>query len=486
MKLMTAAALILVWAISGLGQSQDVEALVRKVEQQGQEIESLKAQIARIERIVMGTAVITTAAWTEPQQAAPTPQIAGIVSTVPQAAQTAQTPPQLAGFRFSGDFRLRFDAAIRGATPEITGLQNVLQRYRLRFNADRDVASDLSFHLQLATGAINNGLTLDQDFAGGVVRHPFMISEASVDFHPTPNFSVRGGKVEEIYADNTKFLWDDDVRFNGFNERLRIGPVEFRAGQYLFVNPNVFATPATSALTLAGVETGTIARASQMFHQGVTIDGAINDKWRHEATADVQLFRNPNLIALTSNAQGAPATVAPALGVTLASPAPGVGNATVSPSSAILFAPHYQVVRGMYRLDSNGLNGNPRLPLTWMVQAARNVGTSQLRDAMLASISVGRAAQKGDVRGLYAFVIKDANSLISQLTDDNLGTGTGVNIATHYLRLDYTVRPGIAVQNLVFIQNERRSSNPAANFFVPLGRETPRTWRYQGHLLITF
>ena len=84
------------------------------------------------------------------------------------------------------------------------------------------------------------------------------------------------------------------------------------------------------------------------------------------------------------------------------------------------------------------------------------------------------------------FAIKDANSLISQLTDDDLGTGVGVNLATHHFRVDYTIRPNIMFQNLLFLQNERRSSNPAASFFVPLGRETPRTWRYLGQIAISF
>jgi hypothetical protein len=105
---------------------------------------------------------------------------------------------------------------------------------------------------------------------------------------------------------------------------------------------------------------------------------------------------------------------------------------------------------------------------------------------MLTSVSIGRTTQPGDIRGLYMFAIKDANSLISQLTDDDLGTGIGVNIATHHFRVDYTIRPNIQFQNLLFLQTERRSSNPAASFFVPLGRETPRTWRYLGQIAIGF
>ena len=66
------------------------------------------------------------------------------------------------------------------------------------------------------------------------------------------------------------------------------------------------------------------------------------------------------------------------------------------------------------------------------------MGTSQLRDAFLTSISIGRTTQPGDLRALYEFAIKDANSMISQFTDDDLGTGVGVNIATHHIRMDYT------------------------------------------------
>ena len=84
------------------------------------------------------------------------------------------------------------------------------------------------------------------------------------------------------------------------------------------------------------------------------------------------------------------------------------------------------------------------------------------------------------------FAIKDANSLISQLTDDDLGTGIGVNLATHHFRLDYTIRPNIQLQHLLFLQNVRRSSNPAAGFFVPLPSEAPRTWRYLGQIAISF
>jgi hypothetical protein len=479
MKLTSVLAVILLLCGSTFAQTPDVEKLQRTVEEQGRQIDELKAQLARIEEMMgsastRSVAVVQPAVFREVKPQAPAP-----VAPAPQA-------PQIAGIRFGGDFRLRLDAAFRGASATTAGQQVVRGRYRLRLNADRDVAPDLALHVQLATGAANNGITFDQDFAGGVTRHPFLISEAYADFHPRPNFSIRAGRMEEVFADNFRFLWDDDVRFNGFHQKLRSGKVEFRAGQYFLVNPNTFSVAAGSPLTLAGVPAGKIARASQMFHQGAVVDAPINARWRQQITGDVQIYRNPNLIALTSNANGATVVLNPAVGITLSGPAPGTGNATVSPTSTILFAEDYHVARGVYRLDATGLGGNAKLPMTWMVQASRNVGAKSLRDAVMSSLSIGRTAQKGDVRGLYMFAIKDANSLISQLTDDDLGTGVGVNLATHHFRVDYTVRPGVFLQNLLFLQTERRSSNPAAGFFVPLGREAPRTWRYQGQLGFSF
>ncbi len=475
MKLTSVMAAVLIWSGTTFAQSDDVERLQRTVEAQGRQIEELKAQLARIEEFLGA-----------PAKSAAVMQPAVFREVRTQAPAQAPAAPQIAGFRFSGDFRLRLDAAVRGAAASASGLQNVRGRYRLRLNADREVAPDLSFHMQLSTGAVNNGITFDQDFAAGVSRHPFLISEGYVEYHPKPAISIRAGKVEEVYADNARFLWDDDVRFNGFNERIRFGKVEFRGGQYFIVNPNVLSVPATSPLTLAGVPTGKIARAGQMFHQGVTIDTPINTRWKQQVTGDIQLYRNPNLIALTSIATGVTATVNPGIGITVAGTAPGTGNATTSAANAMLFAPHYRIARAGYRLDATSLGGNPKLPMTWMVQAARNVGASQLRDAVMSSVSIGRTTQKGDVRGLYMFAIKDANSLISQFTDDDLGTGVGVNLATHHLRLDYTIRPNVFFQNLLFLQTGRRSSNPAASFFVPLGRETPRTWRYLGQIAIGF
>src|SRR4030095_14521758 len=212
MKLTIAALLVVVLILGanqGWAQTDETERLKLQVEQQGKQIEELQQKLARLERVLLG-GVEDVRTSLEPVAKAETVSLPAfnpvprqsLVQTQPAQAAPAATSavqalPPVAGFRFSGDFRLRFDSAVRDSA-----LQNIRQRYRIRLNIDRDIAPDLNFHMQLATGAVNNGITFDQDFAGGVTRHPLFVSEAFVEYRPTASLSLRGGRTEEVFADN--------------------------------------------------------------------------------------------------------------------------------------------------------------------------------------------------------------------------------------------------------------------------------------------
>lgn len=404
-------------------------------------------------------------------------------------------------FRLSGDFRFRADGTFRSASeapnPALSHVQNVRARYRLRLNFDTDLYPTLSFHGQLATGAINNPLTFDQDFSATTTRHPFFISEAWMDYHPNKNIQLQLGRVQEVFADNSRFLFDDDVRFNGFNEKyvipfkenaLRVTNVDLRAGQYILSNPNVAIVTAGSPLALAGAEIGSTGRASNLFHQGFLVNQQFNKKWGDQFGADIQLYRNPNQIQLASTAAGVVLIVQPGIGLTLSGPLTGTGNATTTPGGAIYTARNFQVARVTYRLNYAGFKyGERNFPVTFSFQGARNVGIGlNERDAMLTALQVGKITKRGDTAYLYVFSIKGANSLISQLTDDDLGTGTGVNIRTHHLRFEYGLAKKVTFQSLLFIQRQLRNSGQFPNFFVPLGAFTPRTYRFLEQIVFTF
>jgi len=407
-------------------------------------------------------------------------------------------------FRFSGDFRLRFDGIFRDAkvdTPigfaPLTHQQNARMRYRLRFNFDTDINSKVSFHGQLASGPINNPLTMDQDFAAITTRHPFFISEAWIDFHPNKATQLQAGRVVEIFADNSRFLFDDDIRFNGFNEKyvfsfkrngFKASSLELRAGQYILTNPNIAIVTPGSPLALAGDPIGSTGRAANLFHQGLLLNQKFNDRWSSQMGGDLQVYRNPNQIQLASTTAGIPVIIQNGLGITLSGPLTGAGNATTTPGGAIYTARNFQIARLTYRLNWAGFkSGNRVFPVTFNIQGARNVGiSSPERDAFLAALQIGRVANRGDMAFLYVFSQKGANAMISQVTDDDLGTNSGVNLRTHHLRFDYGIAKKITWQSLLYIQSELRNSGDFPNFFVPLNAFTPRQYRLQEQIVFSF
>ncbi|HET9525951.1 MAG TPA: putative porin [Pyrinomonadaceae bacterium] len=403
--------------------------------------------------------------------------------------------------RFSGDFRLRFDGTFRSATeppdPPLDHVQNARARYRLRLNFDTDIHPKLSFHGQLATGPLNNQLSTNQDFTSFGARAPFFLSEAWIEYRPTKSVQLQGGRVQNVFADNSRFLFDDDIRFNGFNERYThsfkpnsaaVTSLELRAGQYILSTPNVAVIQPNSPLARAGAVVGTAGRSANLFHQGFLVNQTFNEKWSSQMGGDIQIYRHPNQIQLASTNEGLVLMVQPGIGIALSGPLPGTGNATTTPNGAVYSAPGFQVLRITYRLNHAGFKrGDHAFPITFNAQVARNVATGMNeRDAMLAALQVGRITKRNDTAFLYVFAIKGANSMISQVTDDDLGTNTGVNVRTHHFRFEYGLSRKVTFQSLFFLQQSLRRSGQFPNFFVPVGDFAPTTYRVQQQLVFSF
>jgi hypothetical protein len=451
-------------------------------------------------------------------QANPTPAAVKEAAATMAPPNEAQTPPQaptveqrlakvesqalkIGPVRVSGDFRLRFDGIFREATeppePSLQHVQNARARYRFRLNLDSELHPNLSFHAQLSTGPINNPLTQDEDFTSFTARAPFFISEAWIDYRPTKALQLQAGRVQEIFNDNSRFLFDDDVRFNGFNEKyvasfrpngLHLSSLELRAGQYIFTNPNIAVITPGSPLDRAGAVVGTAGRSANLFHQGFLANQTFNERWNSQIGGDIQVYRHPNQIQLASTADGVALLIQPGLGLTLSGPLTGTGNATTLPGGVVYTAPGFQVARITYRLNYAGFkSGDHAYPVTFNFQLARNVATGvNERDAMLTALQVGRITKRGDMSFLYVFAIKGANSMISQVTDDDLGTGTGVNIRTNHFRFDYGITRKVTLQTLFFVQQSLRRSGQFPGFFVPVGDFAPTTYRIMPQIVFAF
>jgi hypothetical protein len=287
------------------------------------------------------------------------------------------------------------------------------------------------------------------------------------------------------------------VRFNGFNERYtasfkhndaHLTSLEFRAGQYILSTPNVAVIAPNSPLARAGEVVGTAGRSAMLFHQGVLANQTFNKKWNSQVGTDIQLYQHPNQIQLASTQDGLVLLVQPGIGIALSGPLPGTGNATTQPGGVVYTAPGFQVLRVTYRLNYAGFTRDDHVyPLTFNLQFARNVATGlNERDAMLAAVQLGRITKRGDTSFLYVFTIKGANSMISQVTDDDLGTGTGVNIRTSHFRFEYGISKKVTFQSLFYFQNSLRRSGQYPNFFVPIGDFAPTTYRMQQQVVFNF
>ena len=491
-------------------QNAKLDQLQKTIAEQQQALQTLLEKLSSAEKAqplqTPSTNAVASATTTSTAPTTATPNNTQGVQAQPptieqRLAKVEGQAVRIGPLKVSGDFRLRWDGIFRSATdptdPPVQHVQNSRARYRFRINFDTDLYPTLSFHSQLASGPINNPLTLDQDFAGVTARHPFFINEAWVDYHPIKEVNLQGGRVVEIFADNSRFLFDDDVRFNGFNERYvkalkknsgYFASIDFRAGQYILSNPNVAVITPGSPLASAGDIVGTTGRSANMFHQGVLFNQTFNERWTDQFGGDIQIYRHPNQIQLASTANGVALIVQPGLGLTLSGPLTGTGNATTTNGGAIYTAPKFEVARFTYRLVYTGFEkGDHKFPVVFNLQFARNVGTSvKERDAMLAALQVGRITKRGDTSFLYVFSIKGANALISQVTDDDLGTGTGVNIRTNHFRFEYGLARKVTLQSLFFIQNSLRSSGQYPNFFVPVSAFVPTTYRLQQQIVFSF
>lgn len=480
-------------------QNSKLDQLQKTLLEQQQTIQAL------LEKLSAQPVAVTVAATKEPETPSSPP---AVITAEPQAPSVEQRLAKLEGqalkigpVRFSGDFRVRFDGIFRSATrppdPPLDHVQNARARYRLRLNFDTDIHPNLSFHGQLATGPLNNQLSTNQDFTSITTRAPFSLSEAWIEYRPTKALQLQAGRVQDVFADNSRFLFDDDIRFNGFNEKYvmsfkpnaaYLSSLELRAGQYILSTPNVAVIAPNSPLARAGEVVGTAGRSATLFHQGLLANQTFNKKWNSQLGGDIQLYRHPNQIQLASTTDGLVLLVQPGLGIALSGPLPGTGNATTTSGGVIYTAPGFQVARLTYRLNYAGFTrGDHAFPISFNLQLARNVATGlRERDAMLAALQVGRITKRGDTAFLYIFSIKGANALISEVTDDDLGTNTGVNIRTSHFRFEYGISRKVTFQSLFFVQNSLRRSGQFPNFFVPVGDFAPTTYRVQQQLVFSF
>jgi len=76
--------------------------------------------------------------------------------------------------------------------------------------------------------------------------------------------------------------------------------------------------------------------------------------------------------------------------------------------------------------------------------------------------------------------------MVSEFTDSQLGTNSGVNVRTHSFRFDVGLAKFLQWQNILYIQNEISPNDPARHFYVPIQQGAATQFRVQSSLFANF
>ena len=133
-----------------------------------------------------------------------------------EAAQREDEAPRwYERFRFSGDFRSRYEGFYRS---ESTTRNRMRQRLRLRL--DVDVNDDIDFHLQTASGDPNNPVSTNQTFTGFFTPKPFNLDRAYIDYNPRAASALTLGLGKYgLPQTRTQMVFDDDLNVEGAFEQ---------------------------------------------------------------------------------------------------------------------------------------------------------------------------------------------------------------------------------------------------------------------------
>lgn len=183
--------LALFHAVGGAAESpgaEDVQALMRRIEEQGPQIQALTARIKVLE---------TRSSRSAEPAVPPAPIASGSREAV----------------KISGDMRYRHELV-----HEEERASRTRHRIRARVGVSADVRHDLAVVFRVASGS-SDPVSANQTLDGGASSKDVWIDLACFDWRPAlvPGLSLSGGKVENPFrrVGGTGLLWDGDLNPEG-------------------------------------------------------------------------------------------------------------------------------------------------------------------------------------------------------------------------------------------------------------------------------
>lgn len=171
-------------------------------------------------------------------------------------------------FAFSGDFRLRGEPFFGG--PANQSLDQMRERFRLRFNVTARLNDDISGGFSLASGDINDPTSTNQTVGDFYTRKAIALDKAYVDYtpHQFKNLTLIGGKFGYPWY-NTELTWDKDLNPEGLAQTLTFNLNTPGLKKIAFIG---FELPFTQ---VAGV-----SLTNQSLVSSVTYGGQVQTNWQ--------------------------------------------------------------------------------------------------------------------------------------------------------------------------------------------------------------
>jgi len=144
-------------------------------------------------------------------------------------------------------------------------------------------------------------------------------------------------------------------------------------------------------------------------------------------------------------------------------------------------------MRGAFNLNYSGrMFRGHNYPFQLFLQGTHNTKASIENNGFMGGFAFGQTARLGDMQFQYQYFRKEANSFVSQFTDDDIGSGSGVNLKGHEIRVNFGLTRFLAWENRLYIQNGIAVNNPTINFFVPLQQGYRTQYRVHSQFVFTF
>lgn len=171
-------------------------------------------------------------------------------------------------FALSGDFRLRGEPFFGGPANE--SLDQVRERFRLRFNVTAKLNDDIGGGFTLASGDVNDPTSTNQTITGFYTRKEIALDKAYVNYspHQFKNLDLIGGKFGYPWY-NTELTWDKDLNPEGLAQSLAFN-----------LNTPVLKKIAFVGFELPFTQVAGVSLTNQSLVSSVTYGGQIQTNWQ--------------------------------------------------------------------------------------------------------------------------------------------------------------------------------------------------------------